>query len=365
MKFNSIFDILQSLDISPLSFLICYVLLWFFVIGVVIKAKRNRLEDRPMVVQYDIPEVSPVLARYILVSGKEGGRIGEISKSGVQRILMIDLYENGALKELNFTDEITLEYEINPDYKNLNLKEDQIVFLDLLQQKVGLKNTISELTDIKGYSTGNGFEKIDQFWSTYWQKDIRDLCIKNGYLNNTTGVISIISGLLATSMIFGIFFSIFFSFIPFLGLVLDFIILLPIIIIFGISILFEKLILLSVGSVLPIISFQDVSPFFFIITFLSWFLWIFLLGQNQNIAFTPINQKGKDLIWKLNGYKEFLKKVDVNRISFSLDRDLDFQRNNTTFAWLAIFSLAKDKHWDNFMEVHGKKTIDILPRNNI
>lgn len=365
MKFNSIFDIFQSLNISLLSFLICFVLLWLFVMGVVIKAKRNRLENRPAVVQYDIPEVSPVLARYILVSGKEGGRAGEISKSGVQRILMIDLYENGALKELNFTDDITIEYEINPNYKNLNLKEEQMVFLDLLQQKVGLKNTISELTDVKGYSSDNGFEKIDQFWFSYWQQDLRKICVNNGYFNNTTGVISTASGLLAASMTLGIFFSIFFLFIPFVGLIIVSIILLPIIILFGVSILLEKLILLFVGSNFPVIPFQAVSPFFFIITFLSWFAWIYILSQNQNIAFTPINQKGKDLVWKLNGYKAFLKKVDVNRISFSLDRDLDFKRNNTTFAWLAIFSLANDKHWDNFMEVHSKKTIDILPRNNI
>lgn len=323
------------------------------------------MENRPIIAQYDIPEVSPVLARYILVSGKEGGRAGEISKSGVQRILMIDLYENGALKELNFVDEITIKYEINSDYKKINLKEDQTVFLELLQQKAGLKNTIRELTDVKGYSSGNGFEKIDQFWFSYWQQDLRKICVKNGYFNNTTGAISIMSGLLATSMTFGIFFSVFFSFIPIIGLIIDFILLLPVIILFGVSFLLDKIIMLFAGSNFPIIPFQAVSSFLFIITFLSWFAWIYLLAQNQNIAFTPVNQKGRDLIWKLNGYKQFLKKVDMNRISFSLDRDLDYQRNNTTFAWLAVFSLAKDKHWDNFMEVHGKNLISISPKDDI
>jgi site-specific recombinase XerD len=38
----------------------------------------------------------------------------------------------------------------------------------------------------------------------------------------------------------------------------------------------------------------------------------------------------------------------------SLDRDLDFQRNNTTFSWLAIFSMIKDRHWEQFYEIHSK-----------
>jgi hypothetical protein len=65
---------------------------------------------------------------------------------------MINLYEIGVLKKFNFINPQTLEYEIDIDYQNLNLTEDQILFLGLLKDHVGYKNILHDETLLTPFS---------------------------------------------------------------------------------------------------------------------------------------------------------------------------------------------------------------------
>jgi hypothetical protein len=353
--------LIEFLGGSLLSIIICYFLLWAFVVSIVWRARKNRKDSRVEVVQYDIPEVSPVLARHLMVSGRMGGMAGEISQSGLQTIMMIDLYENGALKRLEFIGGSTFEYEIAPDVTSLNLKEEQVIFLNLLKEKVGMSGTLRELADMEGNSREDGFSGVTEFWFDYWNKDLRNLCLERGYFNREGALLNNLTGALSGSMTIGFFVAVFLYMIPGVGQYLTLIPLFPVAVVMSVSVLMEKVLFLVLGKISVIASIHalPLDPFWggvAIIFFVTWFVWFLCIGQNQATAATTLGESGKNLVWRLNGYKSFLKKVDARRLSFSLDKDLDFQRNNTTFAWLAIFSLAKDAHWDAFMEVHGKKS---------
>ena len=347
---------IHLLKIDYSSFIVSYILLWLFVIYIVVRARKNRIHDKVIETEYEPPsEISAVLARYLLTAGRIGGMSGEISENGLQRIILIDLYENGALKELNFLDEETIEYDIDENYKDKKLKEEQIIFIELLKKHIGekaiIKNKDPEDLD-------KGFTGIDNFWFKYWNTELMNICIKRGYMDDKIIKRDIIPNLLAVSMTFGVFFSIFFLlFIPFIGPFIALVLLLPIVVIFFLSVIFVNIMsYLLDGYQIPFEALPEplMVFLFVVIPLLTWFIWFIILGQNTKMAFSSFTAKGKDIIRTINGYKEFLKKVDKDRISFSLDRDLDFQRNNTTFSWLAIFSMVKDRHWEQFYEIHSK-----------
>jgi hypothetical protein len=60
----------------------------------------------------------------------------------------------------------------------------------------------------------------------------------------------------------------------------------------------------------------------------------------MNKAFTLMTTEGKDIIWKLNGYKNFLKWLNNAECS-------------TNFSWYATFDLIKRRHWDSFIQKHS------------
>jgi hypothetical protein len=349
---------INLLKIDYSSFTVSYILLWFFVIYIVVRARKNRIHDKVIETEYEPPsEISAVLARYLLIAGRIGGMSGEISENGLQRIILIDLYENGALKKLNFLDEETIEYELDETYKDKKLKEEQIIFIELLKKHVGEKATIKNKDPEE---LDKGFAGIDNFWFEYWNTELLNICIKQGYVDGKIIKRDIIPNLLAFSMTFGVFFSIFLIlFIPFVGPFIALVLLFPVVIIFLFSMVFVNIISsFSGGYQIPFeLLPEPLLVFLFVVMpFLTWFIWFILLGQNAKMAFTSFTAKGKDIIRAINGYKEFLKKVDKDRISFSLDRDLDFQRNNTTFSWLAIFSMVTDRHSEQFYEIHSKNS---------
>lgn len=344
------------IKVDFLSLFLTYVILWVFVIYIVIKAKKVRKNNRPIETSYESPKgVSSILARYIMVSGRLGGVAGEISESGLQTITMIDLYENGGLKDISFIDDYTIEYEIDDDYLNKNLLEEQIKFIELLKENVGDN---SRITILDRENISRGFSGVDKFWFKYWNTYLYELCINRGYFSKSKGRWDNALNFLGVSMIFGVFLSFFAVMIPFLGPFIAILFLFPIIIILIVAVALSSLIHLVVS-----VDFNNIynllpEPFNFItfifLPFMTWFLWIILIGQNIKVALTPITKKGNDIIWEIKGYKEFLSKVDKDRLSFTLDRDLDYQRNNTTFSWLAIFKIAKDRHWDDFFVAHSQ-----------
>jgi hypothetical protein len=350
----AILKIIEITKINTLTFVVTFLILWGFVIYVVIRAKRVRKDDRSVITNFEAPkDISAILARYIFVAGRQGGRAGEISPRGLQTIALIDLYENGGIKELTFIDENTIEYEIDSDYKNKKLNKEQLLFIEFLNKATGMK---SKLVPVDIEDDYKGFKGIDDFWFQYWETELYKICVERGYFKKTDLYLAVPLSLLAASMMFGIFFSFFFMLIPYVGLILMAIALFPIVII----ILLSTIIIYILSSIFNFdpnsISGLSLTSNFFglvIIPFLSWFMWFYLLGQNIKIAFTPITETGKDVLLQIKGYKKFLDKVDKDRLSFSLNKDLDYERNTTTFSWLAVFGLAYDRHWDLFYEAHN------------
>ncbi len=258
------------------------------------------------------------------------------------------------MKELSFVDELTIEYEIDPNYRNRGLKEDQLIFLEMLEKKVGMQAMIQEAEE----ESVEGFAEINKFWFDFWNVEMHKICTKLGYFGTKSPKLDIALNLVAVCMTFGIFLSVFAMLIPFIGPFIVMIILFPLVVIFLFSVLIARVAYYFFDIYqIPFGTFQGtlLELLFLTVPIITWFVWFMILGSNTKMAFTDVTSNGRDIISKINGYRNFLRKVDKDRISFSLDKDLDFERNNTSFSWLAIFGFATDRHWDQFYEAHSKE----------
>ncbi len=360
-------SIYNFLDGQKFSFVIFFLLIFIVVFYIRYRGLKNYQDNRTVVAQYNPPVgISPVFSRYLITGGRLGGMTGEISISGLQTIMLIDLYEHGALNELKFIDDHTLSYKINPDYKNKILQnEDSAIFLDYLVSKVGKEATLKEEINKKGGNSGDGYAGINLFWSKYWFKDLFNLSTKSGYMKKDS-ILSYFISWFSVSITFGVFFSMFLMLIPFVGYFIVAIILIPLLLIFGVSILLNMMLqyVFNTNLIFEFISnslktHQLLLVFVPFLVFLSWIIIFMILGSSTKKAVTNITPKGKDIILQLKGYMEFLKKTDLDRLSYSINRDSNKNITDTTkdtsFVWLAIFSIAKDKHWDQFYEIHGVK----------
>lgn len=347
---------LLSIDYS--SFILTYFILWFFVLYIVARANKNRKHNKVVVTEYEpLTDISAVLARYVLTGGMSGGMKGDISENGLQRIALIDLYEFGGLKELIFVDDEIIEYEIDENYQGKKLKEEQLLFVSLLEKHVGKRASIEHVDKEDSFK---GFTGIDTFWYEYWNIELQKICVERGYFDKKEIKWNILLWYCIFSMTFGVFFSFFVSLIPIIGLFIALFLLLPIILVFLFSAISVNGISYLLGSYripFELLPGPILVLIFMVLPFITWVIWIMIFGQNQSMALNSTTQKGKDIIREINGYKEFAKKVDQDRLSFSLNRDLDFERNKTSFSWLAIFGLIKNRHWDEFYKVHSRENI--------
>ncbi len=340
------------------SFVILYILIFIVILYIKHLANKNYFDPKGIMTQYDPPKnISPVFARYLLTGGRLGRMAGEISISGLQTIMLIDLYENGGLSDLTFIDQYTVKYTIDSEYKDKKLNHEQLKFIEYLHEYIGGNSIIKRDANSKSNQIDNGFKEINNFWNIFWNKDLNNLAIERGYVLKNS-ILDYFISWFTVSLTFGIFFSVFLMFIPIIGYILILIILLPILLLFGLSVLINMFLLnfFDTNQIFNLLSNTDsgeavliILPF---IIFISWITFFFLLGNSTKRAMTKITPSGKDIIWHINGYKSFLKKTDKDRLTFSLNKDLEEVRNNSSFAWLAIFKIVKDEHWDQLRELH-------------
>ena len=355
--------ILTFVSEQKFSLVIFYLLIVTFALYVRHRGLKNYQDYRSVVTQYDPPTgISPVFSRYLVTGGRLGGTFGEISVSGLQTIMLIDLYEHGALDELKFIDKHTLSYKVVPNYKDKNLFNDSVIFLDHLVSKVGNESTLNEEVNSKEKNYGNGYSGINNFWNTYYYKDLFDLSVRNGYVNKNN-VFDYFVSWFSVSVTFGVFFSIFLMFIPVVGYFIIAVLLAPILFIFAISI-FLNIALQQVLNTNFIFEYlASNSPELYgllafivpVIAFLTWIIMFMILANSTKKALFRITQSGKDIVLYIKGYEQFLKTTDLDRLSYSIDRDPNFIKKSTSFEWLAVFGIAKDEHWRQFYEIHGMK----------
>lgn len=282
-----------------------------------------------------------------MVSGREGGMAGEVSKTGTQLLALINLYEDGLLKKLKMIDDITIEYEIHENFINMNCAEDEKILLKKMSEKIGMSGTLQE--DTREKSTVDGYLVLNDLWFEFWYKDMNELGISRGYTYKNTSKIVFALSILTASLTFGVFFSIFLSFIPFIGKFIASILLLPVLILFAIGYGIATQVLIHIDISWAINNHSQAAILIF--TFLSWFAWFIIFSQSMsklNLKLTPL---GLEVVRKLEGYKKYLKSVDRNRLSFSFNRESDLARNHTSFSWLGVFGMIKDEHWDQWYEV--------------
>src|SRR3989344_1739201 len=263
------------------------------------------------------------------------------------RFAVINLFEDGLLKKLSFTTESLLEYEIHENYKNMDCAEEEKKFLDRLNEKVGMSGKLQEKLSKHGYD-GDGYNELNGVWFDFWYKDLYGLALSRGYMEKESKIITVIS-IFAGSLTFGVFFSVFLSFIPVVGVFIAGIILLPVIVVFSVGYLLASILLPHLNNIYIIVSDIEIVKVFLVgFAVFSWFAWFIIFGQNMTKLARKLTPRGLEIVRQLNGYKMYLKGVDRGRLSFSFNRESDLSRNRTSFSWLGVFGLITDKHWDEW-----------------
>lgn len=339
---------LLDTDLELLSYTATVICIWIIALITVVWAYRTRTNPLPIITESEPPVgCSPVFAQFILSSGKQGGVAGEISSFGTQTIVFMSLYETGLLNKLSVSS-AQIEYSINPDFEKLSATEDEKLFVSKLAASIGTTGT---LTAAREADAIQGYPELSNVWMNFWYKDLQNIAAHKKYIRKD-GLLEKLLSVVAASITFGAFFGIFtFFFIPFIGKYITAILILPIL---GIYLLNETIFgLLLNGNYLQVfegISSPTTQGAVFVISFFSWFAWFVLFGQNMSKINRALTPEGLELVRKIQGYKQFLATVDKDRLSFSFNRSLDFERNKTSFAWLAIFELVTDKHWQQWYE---------------
>lgn len=285
---------------------------------------------------------------FLQVSGKEGGMAWEISKSGIQLLTLINLYEDGLLKNLKMISEGVVEYEIHEDYKRMSCTEEEKEFLEILSKQIGMRGRLEE--DMGTKSITDGSINLNDIWFDFWHTYLHKLTISRGYTAKE-GVLTIILSVFVASLIFGAFVSVFLSFIPYIGTYIAGLFLSPVLILFAFGYWVAGIILANFD--IAWISYMNVQSLVLFVTAVSWFAWFVILGQSMPMLNRKLTPQGLEVVRKIEGYKRYLKSVDKSRLSFSFNRDVDFSRNRTSFSLLGIFGLVTDKQWDQWYEATG------------
>lgn len=333
------------------TFFVTVIFIWMISIIVLISARLVRKNFKSIIPEYDPPkDISPVFARFILVSGREGGRVGEISQKGNQLLTLISLFEKGLLTKLKMINEFAIEYEIFEDYKNASCAEEEKKFLGRLEKEIGMSGRLEERGESENQI--DGYSNMKSLWFDFWNKDLYQIALSRGYLLKQ-GRLSILLSLFAASLTFGVFFSVFLSFIPVVGKFISAVLLFPLLIVFGI--IYKLIAFISGQMDFSWILNSNTQSAILIFSILSWFAWFMILGQNMSKLNNRLTPKGLELVRRLQGYKVYLKTVDKDRLSFSFNRETDLLKTHTSFSWLGIFGMVKDKHWDQWYKIAKPK----------
>ncbi len=354
-----IFSFLEKVPFI-LSVFSTFLTLWVLAVLAHVKARSILKIGRTVIPEYDPPVgVSPILGNYILKSGAQGGRAGRVSISGSQILALITLHEKGLLSELNFSSNHSkIFYEVNSQFENLDSTEEEKILVRKILNLLGAKGVLNADTSTEN---SDGYEELNNIWSNYWYKAIYESGIKSGLILKSQGFLVKLLRYTGLSATFGLFFSIFFLLIPFLGWAISAILLLPILVINGIWYIIFKIlfIVLPLGFELVLINFSMllVHPIVFIVLFMSWFAMFMVFGGAMPTLNNPLSDKGKELRNKLLGYKMFLQKVDKDRLTVEYHYSNRIRQEVTTFSWLVVFELANDKHWEQWMDAHRPKEV--------
>ncbi len=336
-----------------LALLITIILIWIIAIFTLVKARGVRQNLKAIVPEYDPPKnISPVFARFIMVSGREGGVAGEVSKTGNQLLTLINLYEDGLLKKLNMFDESIVEYEIHENFKNIECAEEEKKFLERLSKEIGMSGKLEEDTNRK--SRVDGYLNLNNVWFGFWHTDMYQLALSRGYMLKESKSILPLS-IFATSLTFGAFFSIFISLIPVVGKFIAGLLILPVLVVFAVGYGLATIVLAHSNIFLVLTG--GIQTLILAFGFLSWIAWFAIFGQNMSKLSRKLTSSGLEIVRQLEGYKSYLKTVDKDRLSFSFNRESDLSRNRTSFSWLGVFGLLKDNHWDQWYEVAKLKKL--------
>lgn len=193
-----------------LALLITIILIWIIAIITIIRARSVRQNSKTVVSEYDPPkDISPVFARFIMVSGREGGMAGEVSKTGAQLLTLINMYEDGLLKRLRMIDDITVEYEIHENFQNMECAEEEKKFLERLSKEIGMSGRLQETENPK--SQVDGYLNLNMLWFHFWHEDLYQLALSRGYMIKQSRS-SFILDIFSTSLLFGVFVSFFCNF---------------------------------------------------------------------------------------------------------------------------------------------------------
>jgi hypothetical protein len=336
-------------DLKLLSFAGTVVCIWIIACIVVMWARRIRHNPKPVITEFYPPQdCGPIFALFMLSSGKQGGMIGEISPYGTQTALFMSLFEAGLLDKLSISSE-QIEYSINPNFENISAPEEEKIFIKKLNTEIGSHAT---LTAAPEKDVLNGYTALANVWLTFWFTDLNALAVKRNLIVED-GFIQKFFSIIAGSITFGLFFGVFaFSFIPFIGTYLALILIAPLFVLYVLNeTLFSSLIKTQHPFITAGIATENVQLAVVVVGFLSWFVWLVMFGQSMSKINRALTPEGHELVQKVKGYKQFLATVDKDRLSFSFNRSLDFERNKTSFAWLAIFELVTDTHWRHWYEV--------------
>ena len=341
-----------------------WLLIWIYAVYILIKAKRavKANLDASIVAQYEPPKnISPILAHFLLSFGAQGKTMGDLSQTGEQLMILITLYEKGLLSELQITegDVIKVQYKINESYSGTGAKEEEKIFLDYLVKAAGHEGELIEET---GQAAGrsrrsnsqvnDGFSKINTFWFKYWHSDLNSVTNKLN-LTNIKPTNYLFLQIFATTLTFGGFFALFLflfstAWQPLFYLGLLFI--LPQAILFAVCLLLIKILIganiLSSGTLQTLNLFGQALP---IVVGFSWFAWLLIFGGNVKKLYFRFNEAGKKVLQDLEGYRLYLKRVNLDRVDI-LSKVADARVNATTFPWLLVFTIANYKQWQLWHE---------------
>jgi hypothetical protein len=313
------------------------------------------------VAQYEPPtNISPILAHYLLSFGSESKVASNLNNTNEQLLVLIYLYEHGLLSSLNIseTDLVRVEYQISDNYISIPIAEEGKLFINYLVKQAGLNGILTEVRrgrDRRSSGVPNGFDVINKFWPVYWYKDLKTIANTQNIVNTKSKHYRFLQ-VFSPTLIFGSFFAVFafmfstiFTPLLFIGLLLIF----PQVILFSL-IFFLLKILISLGfdtTVLQAINLSGILS----ITFVSWFVWAFLLVISTKKLYFQFTTTGKTILQQLAGYKDYLKTVDLNRVDIE-SKTAGSKINSTTFPWLLALDIANYKHWQQWRGVMDQST---------
>jgi hypothetical protein len=341
----------KNSGLTVIWMVISFLLLWSVVLVIYFKARLiSQGGGIAITPEYEPPVgVGPVYAHYLLTSGRTGGMVGDVSISGAQMLAFIELYEKKLFQTFAIR-QSSVVYEIARDYRTQrDVTAEEIKLLELMEKKVGSSGALHFFSGKNGPDEEGGYVEIQSVWYEF-QEYLYSRSVEDGFvLKRKMGLYSLMRWF-STSLTFGVFFGIFVAIIPYIGIYISLLFILPVAIIFAVARVLAHAIIIMIPELINIS--PGYATLIFIFLFISWFAWFLIIGHAVPILNNIQTHKGREMVRRLRGYGTYLKTVDLDRLSFSFDYS-DSRTVRTTFSWLVVFRIASDLHWDQWYQLVG------------